>query len=151
MWHFGHKCHNTEFHSGIPVERKACLWYFKELVKLGCHDSCESPNQSRMFESWRVWGPPQLHLKPKYTHEHQSALMSDSYLLERNDSLSVLGVSGNGKDGSCICISNAVAHVSIPPFIFIVGSDPTHRLPYQSQLWYIQLVALCKSETTSFL
>ncbi len=73
--------------------------------------------------------------------------ISDSYLLEGNYSLPAVIISGDGEDGSCVCISDAVGHLSILPFIFIIGSDPTHSFSYWSQLWNVQLVTLCNSNT----
>lgn len=78
-------------------------------------------------------------------------MISYSYLPEGNDSLPAISISSDGEDSSCICISDAIGHLCVLPFIFIVGSDPTNCLPYWSQLWYVQLVALCNSNTTFFL
>lgn len=67
--------HRVSFWHSCGKKTRLNLWrmmYFKELVKLGCHDSCESASQRRKSHPCLAQCPPQPPLKHfMYLRKHQ--------------------------------------------------------------------------------
>lgn len=65
------------------------------------------------------------------------------YLLEADDALAGVAVSGDGEGVGALWVDDGVLDVGVHPQVLVVSLDLAHRLAHLGRLRHVQLVVLC--------